>query len=423
MNILVIGSGGREHAMCWRLKKSPSVNELYCAPGNPGIETVAKCIDIAVDDIQGLLQFAKEQNIDLTVVGPEYPLTLGVADTFRANGLRIFGPNKDAAQIEGSKSFAKKVMQDAGVPTARYTVLTTQKEATDYLKKYGAPIVLKADGLASGKGVHVCMTEDAARKAINALFPDPSEEYRVVCEEYLEGVEISYIIATDGENIVPMAPSHDYKRIFDNDEGPNTGGMGSVCPTPRFTEADEEFVIYNVMVPTIAQMKKQGTPFSGFLYAGLMKGPDGRINVIEFNARLGDPETQSIMRRLESDFAQILNMLSAPPGQTKHIESLPRVKWSKEVAVCLVAASDGYPDSPKAGDEITGLELTESIPNAIVFHAGTKRNGSKLVTAGGRVLGITGIGGDLETARREAYKAADLIQYRGRQLRRDVGLS
>lgn len=423
MKVLVIGSGGREHAICWKIRQSPKVSQVYCAPGNPGIGMVARCIDIKVDDLQGLLTFAKENAIDLTVVGPEYPLTLGLVDLFRAEGVRIFGATKAAAELEGSKSFAKKIMVEAGVPTARYHVVYTRDEAESYINTHGAPVVLKADGLASGKGVFVCKTKEEAISALPSLFPAQGGGHRVVIEEFLEGIEVSYIVATDGENIIPMAPSHDYKRIFDKDEGPNTGGMGSVCPTPRLTEDEEESVIYDVMVPVISTMKQRGTPFSGFLYAGIMKGADGRLNVLEFNTRLGDPETQSIMRRLKSDLAEVLYMLSEPPGEeSRLIEDLKDLEWSSETSVCLVLASEGYPDAPKTGDEVTGLHLTEILPGTVVFHAGTVMEGDKIVTSGGRVFGVTATGPDLETARANAYKAADLVQFRGRQIRRDIGL-
>lgn len=422
MKILVIGSGGREHAICWKLRQSPKVDTIFCAPGNPGIGMVARCVDIKVTDVEALKQFAIENKIDLTVVGPELPLTLGVVDTFRAAGLRIFGATQAAAELEGSKSFAKKIMLEAGVPTAHYAVVHTKDDALSHIKKFGAPIVLKADGLASGKGVFVCKTDDEALAAVQSLFSQPGE-HRVVIEEFLEGIEISYIIATDGEHIIPFAPSHDYKRIFDNDAGPNTGGMGSVCPTPRFSHADEEAALYGVMVPTIAYMKKRGTPFSGFLYAGLMKAPDGTFKVLEFNTRLGDPETQSIMMRLKSDLAELLYFLSDnPEGNAQELQDLPPLAWDERFSVCLVVASEGYPDNPTIGDEIKGLHLAETQPHAVVFHAGTKSADGKIVTAGGRVLGVTALGPTLAEARTNAYNAANMIQFRGSHVRRDIGL-
>ena len=422
MKVLVIGSGGREHAICWRLRHSESVTHVFCAPGSDGIGMTARCLDIAVTEIDKLITFVKENQIDVTVVGPELPLSLGIVDAFQKEQLRIFGASKAASELESSKAFAKKIMNDAGVPTGRYSVVTSAEAATAYVNEFGAPVVLKADGLAAGKGVFVCHTVDEALLAVASLYAKDSSA-RVVCEEFLEGIEVSYIIATDGDHIIPMAPSHDYKRIFDNDQGPNTGGMGSVCPTPRFTPEQEEFVLHHVMVPTIAEMKHRGTPFSGFLYAGLMISPKGEIKVLEFNTRLGDPETQSIMRRLESDLGQMMYMLcDVQVNKTRIVENLPAPLWSPQPCVCLVLASAGYPDSSSAGDVIEGIALAESLPNTVVFHAGTKLDGALLKTAGGRVLSVTATGNTVAEARQAAYKAADMIQFKGRQLRRDIGL-
>ena len=421
MKVLVIGAGAREHAICWRLRQSKMVTHVFCAPGNVGIGMTARCVNIAVDDIPGLVAFAKENAIELTVVGPEYPLNLGVVDLFRENGLRIFGASKAASLLESSKAFSKQVMNEAGVPTGRYAVVESFEAAMNYLQEVGAPIVLKADGLAAGKGVFVCKNIAEAQEAIITLYKN-SKDAKVVCEEFLEGIEVSYIIATDGENIVPMAPSHDYKRIFDDDEGPNTGGMGSVCPTPRLTAEQEEFVLHHIIVPTIAQMNRKGAPFTGFLYAGLMISPEGKISVLEFNTRLGDPETQSIMRCLESDLAEILYDLSEDtPNKSKIILNLPTPTWSNKSCVALVLASAGYPESSSSGDTIEGIHLAEIMQEVIVFHAATKLEDGRLVTAGGRVLSVTATGDTVELARQAAYRAADLIQFKGRQLRRDIG--
>ena len=421
MKVLVIGSGGREHAICWRLRQSPKVTHVFCAPGNVGISMSARCVDISVENIEGLVQFAKDNQIDLTVVGPELPLSLGVVDRFREEKLRIFGASKAASELESSKAFAKQVMNEAGVPTGRYTVVNSKEQALSYLNEVGAPIVLKDDGLAGGKGVFVCQTKEDSIAAIDSLYSKHADA-KVVCEEFLEGIEISYMVATDGENIIPMATSHDYKRVFDNDKGPNTGGMGSVCPTPRCTEEDEEFALYEVMVPTIAQMKNRGTPFSGFLYAGLMKNPNGQIKVLEFNTRLGDPETQSIMRACEGDLATTLLVLAQKSvDENKVLTSLPELQWSNQVVVSIVLAAEGYPDIPIKGDEIAGIPLAENITGVTVFHAGTTMKDDKLVTNGGRVLTVSAIASTLEDAQSSAYRAADMIQFRGRHLRRDIG--
>jgi phosphoribosylamine--glycine ligase len=421
MKVLVIGSGGREHAICWRLRQSKIVTHVFCAPGNPGIEMSAKLVDIKVDDISALISFVKENGIELTVVGPEYPLSLGIVDAFRLENLRIFGASKEASQLESSKAFAKKIMNDAGVPTGHFKVVQSKKEASDYIAQCGAPIVLKADGLASGKGVFVCKTIDEAQEAVASLYKN-SDSGSVVIEEFLEGIEVSYIIATDGENIIPMQASHDYKRIFDHDAGPNTGGMGSVCPTPRFNDEQEDFVLHHVMVPVLAQMKRRGTPFSGFLYAGLMIAPNGTMKVLEFNTRLGDPETQSIMRQFDSDLLETLYELSDPSSNVV-IQNIPAPTWAEKVTVSIVLAAEGYPDAPKTGDEITGIHLAESLPDVVVFHAGTKFENGKLVTTGGRVLVVSAQANSLESARAQAYKASDMIQFRGRQMRRDIGIN
>lgn len=420
MRVLVIGSGGREHAICWRLRQSESVTHVYCAPGNPGIGMTALQVQIPVDNIDGLVVFAKENKIDLTVVGPEVALSLGIVDAFRKNNLRIFGASKEASMLESSKAFAKQIMKEANVPTGKYQVVNSKKEALSFVNEFGAPIVLKADGLAAGKGVFVCHTLDSAIEAVSSLY-SKSDIGAVVCEEFLEGIEISYIVATDGENICPMPPSHDYKRIFDNDEGPNTGGMGSICPTPRCTEADEEFALYDVMMPTISYMKKRGTPFTGFLYAGLMKHPNGQIKVLEFNTRLGDPETQSIMRRMTSDLASTLYFLAEEEPSIKFEDEFIPPEWDSKVCACIVLSAEGYPDTPRKGDEISGIHMAEMLPDTVVFHAGTSMKDGKLVTDGGRVLSVTALGDTVQEASLKAYKAADIIQFKGRHLRRDIG--
>ncbi|MBX7138159.1 MAG: phosphoribosylamine--glycine ligase [Oligoflexia bacterium] len=419
MKVLVIGSGAREHAICWKLKQSPRLTELYCAPGNAGIAAIAQCLNYKLTQVDQLLEFARRNQIDLTVVGPELPLSLGVVNKFRDQGLRIFGPILGAAALESSKNFAKEMMIRAGVRTADYGYFSDRDAALRYLREKGAPIVLKADGLAAGKGVSVCMTIDQAQEALERIF----ERFGgggVVIERYVEGQEASLIVATNGSVITPMASSHDYKRLGDGDAGPNTGGMGSVCPTPRLTAAQEQQALDQVIIPILAQMRKHGTPFSGFLYAGLMLEADGAMTVLEFNTRLGDPECQSIMRCMQSDLLKLLFYLSEPDHRSEF--KVERCAWHPETAVCLVLAAEGYPEDPVTGKEITGLDLTVLIPEVQVFHAATELQNGKYLSSGGRVLSVTASGGSLDMARRSAYKAADLIQFSGRQLRRDIGI-
>lgn len=416
MRVLVIGSGSREHAFAWRLRRSKSVTAVFSAPGNPGTALESTNLNIKVDDIPGLLSAVKEHKIDLTLVGPEVPLAAGVVDAFRAAENRIFGPTQAAAALEGSKSFAKEVMVAAGVPTAEYKTLTTEGETRAYCNSLGAPVVLKVDGLAAGKGVCVCTEDSQIEPAIKFIFED-LKATKVVVEEFLEGVEASYIVAAKGTKAVPMATSHDYKRLLDNQRGPNTGGMGSVSPTPNLTKAQEEWVHAHVIEPTLLELVRRGIPFTGFLYAGLMISPQGRISVLEFNARMGDPECQSIMRRFEGDFAQFIWSLSDPSLDSQ----LPAAAWSKESAVCIVASAAGYPGEVRKNDEISGLNLIESLRDVVVFHGGTAISGNKILTAGGRVLSVTATGGSLDEARHKAYQGVDLIQFRGMHVRRDIG--
>lgn len=413
MKVLVIGSGGREHALCWKLRQSKRIKTLFCAPGNPGTARVAENVSIAVDKLEELAAFAEKQKIDLTIVGPEYPLSLGVVDLFQSRGLKIFGPSKAASCLESSKSFAKEIMTAAGVPTAAYETFTERASADAWLRAHPGPVVLKADGLASGKGVFVCRDLSQALEASASLFAD-MKATKVVVEEFLIGKEASFIVAANVRAVVPLAPAHDYKRIRDNDEGPNTGGMGSVCPTNHVSSEQCAWALEHVMRPVLKEMERRGTPFSGFLYGGLMIDPQGKISVLEFNARLGDPETQSILRLLDSDLVEMLEGLMA--GQT------PQPRWKAESSICLVLAASGYPQEVKTGDEISGLEFAESLPGVAIFHAATGlAERSRLITAGGRVLGVTAVGSDLSEARARAYRAADMIQFRGRQLRRDIG--
>lgn len=414
MNVLVIGSGGREHAICWKISQSKKLKKLFCAPGNPGIAGLAENVNLKVDDINGLIAFAKSEKIDLTIVGPEYPLSLGIVDAFKKEKLRIFGPSKAAAQIEASKHFAKQIMLASNVKTAASEVFSDLESAKNYLAKHELPVVLKADGLAAGKGVFICHKATEIEEALNCLFTEMKVE-KLLVESFLEGKEVSFIVATDGKQIVPLAAAHDYKRIFDNDQGLNTGGMGNVSPTPNLPDNSEVKIIDTIMRPVIDTMAKQGVPFQGFLYAGLMISPKGEINILEFNARLGDPETQVIMRRMDADFLAVLDALCSD-GQTK----LPEVSWKKQSAVCVVLASGGYPLSNQNDEEIFGIDLASQLPEVVIFHAGTKLQDDKLVTNGGRVLNVTALGDTQEIARSRVYQAADMIQFKGRQIRRDI---
>ena len=414
MKVLVIGSGGREHALCWKLKSSPSVTQLLCAPGSAAISQIARCISIAPGQIDELLECAKLEKVDLTVVGPELALTLGIVDRFKSAGLSIFGPTKAAAQLEGSKAFCKQVIERAGVATAKATVYENAKLARI---EVCAPIVLKVDGLAAGKGVFVCPdsgTLAAAFESLQLEFPNE----KILAEELLSGVEVSVIVATDGKRFVPLSSAHDYKRIFDQDKGANTGGMGTVSPSTRISQVQLEAVYAQVIEPVLAQMRLQNNTFCGFLYAGIMLGHDGVARVLEFNARMGDPECQVIMPRLEGDLAALLLALA------REEEDLPLVKWSDKSAVCVVLAAAGYPGKVRSGDRIDGIEMAEALPGVKVFHAGTKRSSDQgYETAGGRVLNVTALSSDNESARTMAYRAADMIQFKGRQLRRDIAKS
>lgn len=420
MKVLVIGSGAREHAICWKLKTSRPAIEVFCAPGNPGISSVATCLPIAVTSVDQLVEAAHSHGINLTVVGPEAALEVGVTDAFEAHSLPIVGPSKVAAQLETSKAFAKEVMVQAGVPTAAYEVFTNRSSLEEYCLSKGAPLVLKADGLASGKGVFVIHDQKDFAGAIDSLFGVLRAE-RVVVEEFLEGVEVSCIFASNGTDVVPLAPAHDYKRLEDKDGGPNTGGMGCVCPTLRITGDDLAWIERQCAQPIIDTMRTRGTPFKGFLYAGLMVSKnlprEKGMKVLEYNTRLGDPECQSIMARLASDPVDLLEWMS---GQRTE---MPVLSWNSKVATTVVIASDGYPESPKKGDEITGLELATLVPGAMLFHASTTRDPrGVLVSGGGRTLSVVGMGDSYEESRATAYKAVDLIQLRGRRLRRDIGL-
>jgi phosphoribosylamine--glycine ligase len=419
MKVLVIGSGGREHALAWRIKQSERVDEVIVAPGNAGTarEPGIRNADVAATDLDGLITLVRAEQIDLTVVGPEAPLVAGVVDRFRAAGLKCFGPTRIAAQLEGSKAFAKDFLRRHNIPTAAYEVFTELESALAYVRRRGAPIVIKADGLAAGKGVIVALTladaEQALRDMLGAhAFGDASA--RVVIEEFLEGEEASYIVMSDGEHFLPMATSQDHKRRDEGDLGPNTGGMGAYSPAPVVTPGIERRILEEIVRPTLAGMAAEGAPFTGFLYAGLMIGRDGAPKVIEFNVRFGDPETQPIMLRLRSDLASLV--VSALDGTL----ASQRVDWDPRPALGVVIAAHGYPAKVRTGDTIEGLDA-EAPAGVKVFHAGTRLGDDRVVTAGGRVLTVCAIGDNLADARERAYAAVRRIRIVGAFCRRDIG--
>lgn len=425
MKILVIGSGGREHALVWKIAQSPKVSEIFCAPGNAGTSQLAKNVDIKPEDVDVLLLFAQKNNIDLTVVGPEVPLVLGIVDLFNKNGLKIFGPTKTAAQIEGSKVFSKNLMQKYGIPTAFYQSFTNKEDAKKYIKKIGAPLVVKADGLAAGKGVIVCKTQKEALDAVHKILGEKefgSAGTKIIIEECLEGEEASILCFTDGKTIIPMASAQDHKRVFDNDEGPNTGGMGTYSPAPIVTDKLLAQVDRKILKPTILAMEKEGCPYSGVLYVGIMVTKDGP-KVLEYNARFGDPETQCILPRLKNDIVDIFEKVVSCQL------SVVSLAWDPRPAVCVVLASEGYPGAYKKGIEITGLDQARELDDVIVFHAGTKEKvnsrqskiESKTFTAGGRVLNVVGIGENIQSAINHSYEAVKLIHFDGMHYRKDIG--
>ncbi|MBI4843451.1 MAG: phosphoribosylamine--glycine ligase [Nitrospirae bacterium] len=418
MKVLVVGSGGREHALVWKLKQSSRVDKIFCAPGNAGIAGLAKCIDIKADDINSLLNFAKYEGIDLTVVGPEDPLTKGIADAFEREGRLVFGPNKKASQFEGSKVFAKDFMLKYGIPTAQYRAFTTLAEAEEHVRLKGAPLVIKADGLAAGKGVIIAKTVDEAIEALRAMiierkFGDAGN--KVVVEECLEGEEASFMVLIDGSNVIPLASSQDHKRIFDNDEGPNTGGMGAYSPAPVVTPELEKEIMDTVMAPFMRGIAREQINYRGVLYAGIMVC-GGRPYVLEFNCRFGDPEAQPILMRLESDLFDVMKLTAQ--GRLDEM----RLKWKDKSSICVVISSKGYPGEYEKGKAIKGLDSLSGRDDALVFHAGTRLNASgETVTSGGRVLGVTALGSDIKTAKENAYKAIEKIHFDGMHYRKDIG--
>lgn len=421
MKLLVIGSGGREHALAWRLAQSPRVETVYVAPGNAGTARTKKLQNLAVTDLNELAEFAASNDIAFTLVGPEAPLAKGVVNLFREKNLPIFGPTKEAAQLESSKDFAKAFMKRHGIPTADYETFTDAEAAHAYVRAKGAPIVIKADGLAAGKGVVVAMTEEDAHEAVDFMLQDNklgSAGARIVIEEYLTGEEASFIVMVDGEHVLPMATSQDHKRLLDADEGPNTGGMGAYSPAPVVTDEVYQLVMDQIILPTVRGMKKDGIVFTGFLYAGLMidRDSDGKptVKTLEFNCRFGDPETQPIMSRLKSDFPALVEA-----GINGTLDKVI-AEWDPRSALGVVLASHGYPVSPRKGDVITGIEAPTE--DSMTFHAGTKldENGN-LLTSGGRVLCVVGLGDTLRSAKDKAYSAAEKIRFDGMQYRKDIG--
>ncbi|MEK9939833.1 MAG: phosphoribosylamine--glycine ligase [Methylotenera sp.] len=417
MKILVIGGGGREHALAWKAAQNPKVSRVYVAPGNAGTALDPDMMNVSITSVADLVKFVQDDaDIYLTIVGPEAPLSQGVVDAFRAAGLKIFGPTKAAAQLESSKDYAKAFMMRHNIPTAAYATFTDAKLAHDYVSKQGAPIVVKADGLAAGKGVVVAMTEDEAHAAIDAMLADNklgSAGARVVIEEFLTGEEASFIVMVDGKNILPMATSQDHKRLLDQDQGPNTGGMGAYSPAPVVTPEIHAKVMREIIKPTVEGMAKDGIPYTGFLYAGLMITPNGDVKTLEFNCRMGDPETQPIMLRLKSDLVSLAD--HAINGTLDKAEA----DWDRRTALGVVMASANYPDTPRLGDEITGLP--KQLIDAHVFHAGTTMKDGKVVTSGGRVLCVTALGETVKFAQQQAYNILDEIKFDGAQYRTDIG--
>jgi phosphoribosylamine--glycine ligase len=418
MKILLIGSGGREHALAWKMARSPRVQKVFVTPGNGGTANQKNegIENLPISDLQELADFAKREQIAFTVVGPEAPLAAGIVDVFRNHGLRIFGPTQLAAQLESSKDFSKAFMKRHGIPTADYQTFSNASEAHNYIDQKGAPIVIKADGLAAGKGVVVAMSLPEAHMAVDMMLSDNklgNAGARVVIEEFLIGEEASFIVLVDGKNVVPLATSQDHKRLHDGDQGPNTGGMGAYSPAPLVTPEIHARAMREVIMPTVLGMKADGIPYTGFLYAGLMISPDGRIKTLEFNCRMGDPETQPIMARLESDLVNALD--KAIDGKLDEVE----LKWDRRIALGVVLAAHQYPDTPRSGDRISGIPAPTN--DQIVFHAGTKLHDGNLLTSGGRVLCVVGLADTVKAAQQKAYSAVEQIHFDGMQYRKDIG--
>jgi phosphoribosylamine--glycine ligase len=424
MNVLVIGGGGREHALAWKIAQSNKVQKVFVAPGNGGTARDKRLDNIDITDVKALREFAQSHSVELTVVGPETPLAAGVVDEFRSHGMRIFGPTKAAAQLESSKAFSKAFMKRHNIPTAEYETFTDAQAAHDYVNAKGAPIVVKADGLAAGKGVVVAMTAAEAHEAIDFMLLDNKLGVshneggaRVVIEEFLQGEEASFIVMCDGKTVLPLATSQDHKRLLDADEGPNTGGMGAYSPAPVVTPEVHARAMREIILPTIKGMEKDGIPFTGFLYAGLMIDPQGQVKTLEFNCRMGDPETQPIMARLKTDLVDVLLAATATNAETRFDDF--ELEWDRRTAIGVVMAAHGYPMSPRKGDTITGLP--QDSDDVVVFHAGTQMKDGQVVTSGGRVLCVTALGGTVKLAQQLAYDSLKGIHFDGMQYRTDIG--
>ena len=417
MKVLVVGGGGREHALVWKIGQSPKVSKIYCAPGNAGISEQATIVPIKANDLKGLLDFALKEKIDLTVVGPEEPLTRGIVDLFESKGLSIFGASQKAAELEGSKAFAKEMMKKYHLPTASYEVFEDRQKAIDYIRKQGAPIVVKADGLAAGKGVILCKTVEEAIRSVDQMMVERvfgEAGNRVVIEEYLVGEEASYLAFTDGKAILPLASSQDHKAVFDGDEGSNTGGMGAYSPAPVVTDEVNQRIIERILRPIIQGMEEEGRPYKGVIYAGLMIH-NGHPKILEFNARFGDPETQPVLMRMKGDIVPILE--ACMNGNLSRC----KIEWENMASVCVVMASKGYPGDYEKGKVIEGFEETSQMENIFVFHAGTALAEGKMVTNGGRVLGVTGLGENIPKAIERTYQAVKKISWEGVHYRIDIG--
>lgn len=415
MKVLVVGGGGREHALVWKIAQSPRVKEIFCAPGNAGIAQLAQCVDIAADDLDALLRFALDNKIDLTVVGPEAPLTAGIVDKFTEAGLRIFGPSKAAAQLEGSKALAKHFMAKYNIPTAKYAAFSNEREAMEHVRNKNCPLVVKASGLAAGKGVLVCDYLADALDAVRRILVDKEfgaeAGQQVVIEERLEGEEVSILAFTDGKSIVPMVPSQDHKRVFDHDQGPNTGGMGAYAPAPIYTPELARITMEQILKPTLAGLQKHGWKYHGVIYAGLMVTAQGP-KVLEYNVRFGDPETQPVLALLETDLVDIMEAVI-----DERLEEI-EIKWKQGAAACVVLAAQGYPGRYPKGDVITGLDNLPA--DVVAFHAGTALKDGQVVTDGGRVLGVTAVADDLTQAVAKAYQGVEQIHFNGMHYRKDI---
>jgi len=417
MKILLVGGGGREHALAWKLKQSPLLKELYCAPGNPGMAELGNCIGLKVNDIPGLLAFAKERRIDLTVVGPEDPLAQGIVDAFEKDGLKIFGPTRSAARLESSKAFAKQLLEKKNVPASNGAIFSDWETAVLFIRTHGAPVVVKADGLAAGKGAVVARTEQEGYAALEMMMKENAlgeAGKTVVIEEFLEGEEASVLAFVDGEHVLPLLPAQDHKPVFDDDKGPNTGGMGAYAPTGAVKESHSQVILDKIFHPTLEGLRDEGVTYRGILYAGLMMTREGP-RVIEYNCRFGDPEVQPLMMLLENDLLELL--LATCEGRLDKIV----LKWKPGASVCVVLASKGYPGAYEKGKEITGIAEAEK-EGAVVFHAGTAEREGKLCTAGGRVLGVTAQGETFTKALDKTYRAVGKVRFEGAHFRKDIGL-